>query len=113
MAWKSDGRHGNLYELMVPSKVKMDHELFIDLVWKPLVEKDIPRLYRGEERKAILYMDSAGAHIHENFIHWLIDSKIKFIPTEERMSNSPDLSPMDYAVNSIFRGICNRQEAKI
>ncbi len=28
------------------------------------------------------------------------------------MSNSPDLSPMDYGVNSIFKRRCNRHKAK-
>jgi hypothetical protein len=116
MAMKSDGCHGNLYEryikpLLGSAKSEAGSSALHRFSLKPLVEKDIPRVYPGEE-KFIQHMDSAGAHLHENTIHWLQERKIKFIMKEEWMSNLQDLSPMDYAVNSIFKRICNRQKAK-
>jgi len=90
----------------------MDHKVFIDLVLEPLFKYDVPRLYPGEEEKVIHHMDSASAHVYEKTVKWLNERKIKFISKEEWMANSPDLSPMDYSVNSIFKGICNRHEAK-
>lgn len=96
----------------VPPKAKIDYKVFIDRVLKPLFRRDVPRLYPGEEKKVILHVDSAPAHIHHETIKWLQDREINFITKEEWMANSPDLAPMDYAVNGIFKGICNGHQAK-
>lgn len=96
----------------VPPKAKMNGRMFIDLVLKPMFKRDIPRLYPGEEKKIILHMDSAGAHVKDTVVEWLQDQKIRFITKEEWMANSPDLSPMDYGVNSIFKRRCNKHKAQ-
>ncbi|OWA54330.1 hypothetical protein BV898_18738 [Hypsibius exemplaris] len=90
----------------------MNSQMFIDLILEPMFKKDVPRLYPEEEKKVILHMDSAGAHVKDRVVKWLHDREIKFITKEEWMSNSPDLSPMDYGVNSIFKKRCNRHKAK-
>ncbi len=97
---------------MVPSKVKMNHELFINDVLEPLFKNDVPRLYPGEEHKVILHMDSASSHTDWHVVEWLKNRKINFIPKEDWMSNSPDLSPMDYAINGIFKKKCNKHHGK-
>ncbi|OWA52644.1 hypothetical protein BV898_17091 [Hypsibius exemplaris] len=76
----------------VPPKAKMNGRMFIDLVLKPMLKNDILRLYPGEEKKFILHMDSAGAHVKDTVVEWLQDQKIRFITKEEWMANSPDLS---------------------
>ncbi|OQV18042.1 putative ATP synthase subunit alpha, mitochondrial [Hypsibius exemplaris] len=96
----------------VPPKAKMNSQMFIGLILEPLFKTDVPRLYQGEEKKVILHMDSAGAHVKDTVVKWLQDCEIKFITKEEWMSNSPDFSPMDYGVNSIFKKRCNRHKAK-
>ena len=60
----------------VPSKVKMNHRLFIDLVLENLVKYDIPRLYPGEEKNVILHFDSATAHVYPAVVAWLQERKI-------------------------------------
>ncbi|OQV23273.1 hypothetical protein BV898_02725 [Hypsibius exemplaris] len=90
----------------------MNSQMFINLILEPLFKKDVPRLYPGEEKRIILHMDSAGAHVKDTVVKWLQDRKLKFITKVEWMSNSPDLSPMDSGVNSIFERRCNRHKAK-
>ena len=76
-------------------------------IWK----EDIPRLYPGEESKVILHMNGARAHFHPNVVQWLETNKIKYIPAGHWPANSPDLSPMDYGINGIFKNLCNRRTA--
>ncbi|OQV11544.1 hypothetical protein BV898_14121 [Hypsibius exemplaris] len=79
----------------VPLKAKMNGSMFIDLIVKPLFKKHVPQFYPGEEKKIILHMDSAGAHVKDTVVKRIQNRKIKFITKEEWMSNSPDLFPMD------------------
>ena len=76
----------------------------------PIWKEDIPRLYPGEENKVILHMDGARAHFHPNVVQWL-ETKIKYTPAGHWPANSPDLSPMDYGINGIFKNLCNRRAA--
>jgi len=59
----------------VPPKAEMNSQMFINLILKPLFEKDVPRLYPGEEKKIILHMDSAGTHVKDTVVKWLQDRK--------------------------------------
>lgn len=70
-------------------------------ILKPIVEKDLPRLYSGEEKKVILHFDSAPSHTTPAVYKWLDTRKVKYIRKEDWMSNSPDLSSMDYGPNGI------------
>ena len=117
MVWKSDGCDGDCMRgttsaHFVPNDAKVNNEVFIKSVLEPLFEYDVPRLYPGQEKKVILHMDSAGAHVHANVVKWLCNRKINFIPKEEWFANSPDLSPMNYGMNSVFKNKCNLQKAK-
>jgi transposase len=89
----------------VPSNVKVNRWVFIEEFLKPIVENDIPRLYPGEEHKVVIHFDSAGSHTTPEVYQWLDERKVKYIKREEWLSNSPDLSPMDYGPNGIFKGI--------
>ena len=71
----------------------------------PIWKEDIPRLYPDEESKVILHMDGARAHFHPNVVQWLETNKIKYIPA----GHWPDLSPMDYGINGIFKNLCSRR----
>ena len=88
---------------MVPSNVKINGKGFIDRVLKPLFKIDVPRLYPGEERKVILHMDAASAHFSKPVLKWLKENKITYIPKQDWPSHSPDLSPMDFGVNGMFK----------
>lgn len=95
---------------VVPPNTKVDADAFIKLILRPMIEKDIPRLYGNEAKKVTFHMDSAPAHVAKKTVEWLQSHKVKYIPKEHWMSNSPDLAPMDYAINSIFKRIlkCSR-----
>jgi hypothetical protein len=85
----------------VPQTIKVDHLFFVNKILKSIVEKDIPRLYPGEERKVILHFDSATSHTTPAVYQYLDDHNVKYIRKEEWMSYSPDSSPMDYGPNGI------------
>jgi methylphosphotriester-DNA--protein-cysteine methyltransferase len=89
----------------VPPTTKVDRWFFINSILKPIVEKDIPRLYPGEEHKVVLHFDSAGSHTTPEVYAWLDERNVKYIRKEEWLSNSPDLSPMDFGPNGIFKQI--------
>ena len=95
---------------IVPENVKMNNEIFLKDVLIPIWKKDISRLYPGEERKVILPMNGARAFFHPN-VQWLETNKIKYIPAGDWPANFPDLSPMDYGINGIFKNLCNRRTA--
>jgi hypothetical protein len=89
----------------VPTTSKVDRWVFINNILKQIVEKDIPRLYPGEEHKVVLHFDSAGSHTTPEVYDWLNEHKVKYIKRAEWLSNSPDLCPMDYGPNGIFKKI--------
>ena len=88
---------------IVPQKSKVNSAFFIEHILQPMVEKDIPRLYGNKAKDVTLHMDSAPAHVSRQTVQWLEDRKIKFVPKAEWMANSPDLAPLDYGVNGIFK----------
>jgi hypothetical protein len=83
--------------------VKINSSYYVDNVLTELFAEDIPRLFPGEEKKVVFHHDSAPAHASKFIQDWLKNSGIKFIPKEHWMGNSPDLAPMDYAINGIFK----------
>ena len=89
----------------VPEKSKVNAAYFIKHILEPIVREDIPRLYPGEEHKVILHFDSAPGHVAKKTYEWLKSNQIKFIPKEDWPSNAPDLSPMDYGLNGIFKNL--------
>ena len=84
---------------VVPEKTKVSSEVFIKSILKPMITKDIPRLFGDKKQKVIFHMDSAPSHraikTQEVFDHY----KITCIPAKEWMPYSPDMAPMDYAIN--------------
>lgn len=82
---------------------KINSSYYIEHVLKPLVEKDIPRLYPGEEHKVVIHHDSAPAHASRKTQQWLEAHHPNFIRKEEWPGNSPDLAPMDFCINGLFK----------
>jgi hypothetical protein len=56
---------------IVPETLEVDEESFIDHILKLIVEKDIPRLYPGEEHKVTIHVDSAGRHVCSETTFWI------------------------------------------
>ena len=87
----------------VPDKTKVNQNFFINKILQPIVEKDIPRLYPGEEKNVILHFDLASSHTTLAVYAYLKKKKVKYISKEDWPSNSPDLSPMDFSGNGTFK----------
>ena len=100
ISWRGKSR---IY--IVPSKVKVNADAFIKFILKPMIEKDIKALYGPDAKKVVFHMDSAPAHTADKTKRWLSERNITYIHKEEWMANSPDLAPLDYAINSIFKRI--------
>ncbi|OWA54127.1 hypothetical protein BV898_18545 [Hypsibius exemplaris] len=83
----------------VPPKAKMNSQMFIDLILEPLFKKDVPRLYPGEKSHPPHGQRRGSRQGYGRQVAPRSENKIHY--EGEWMSNSPDLSPMDYGVNSI------------
>jgi hypothetical protein len=96
--------------LFVPAGVKINSDIYINTILKPMFEEDIPALYGEDLDKVVFHHDNAPAHQSAVTQDWLASSGIKFIPKEDWMGISPDLAPMDNGINGIFkRNLFNRK----
>ena len=84
-------------------EAKVNANFYINKVLKPLFQKDIPCLFRKDASSAMLHHDSPRAHTAAVTVQWLENFGYNFIPARDWPANSPDLSPMDYSVNGIFK----------
>ena len=100
-----------LWLYVVSPGTKVEAPSFVDLILKPMIQKDIKRMYGKEWKKVNFHMDSAPSHTADFTTKWLKKRKMKWIPKEHWLSNSPDLAPMDFAVNGILRRILKRRQA--
>ena len=57
---------------------KINADNFIKLILKPMLEKDIPRLYGRDAKKVTFHMDSAPAHVPVKTNQWLSDHKCRY-----------------------------------
>ncbi|OQV24934.1 putative Ras-related protein Rab-10 [Hypsibius exemplaris] len=96
----------------VPPRAKVNSDFYINKVLHPLFKKDIPRLFGKQAKMAVLHHDSAPAHKSAKTVTWLKSNGYKFIPEEDWPANSPDLSPMDYSINGIFKQRLWRRKTK-
>ncbi|OQV15059.1 hypothetical protein BV898_10818 [Hypsibius exemplaris] len=88
----------------VKPKTKINNEYYIQHVLKPLFKNDIRKLFPGELiNKVVFHHDSAPAHSSGITQEWLQNSGSKFILKEHWMGNSPDLTPIDFCVNGLFK----------
>lgn len=100
----------DIYFVEPGAKVNADY--YFKYVLRPIVEKDIPRLYPGEVAKVILHQDSAPAHTAKKTIAYLKSTGIQFIRKEDWLSNAPDAAPMDYGINGNFKRMLFNPVAK-
>jgi hypothetical protein len=59
-------------------------------------------MFGSRAHLVVLHHDSAPAHKASATVQWL-EANYNFIPAGDWPANSPDLSPMDYAINGIFK----------
>ena len=88
---------------IVPPKTKITASYFIKHVFTPMFDVDIKKLNGKETGKVLLHMDKASSHTARKTANWLNSHKIKFIPKEEWLPNSPELSPIDYFANGTLK----------
>ena len=55
-------------------------------------------------------MDSATSHTSQKTIQWLKSREIKFIPKQERLPSSPELSPVDYFANGYLKKMLKKRK---
>ncbi|OQV18860.1 hypothetical protein BV898_07114 [Hypsibius exemplaris] len=83
---------------------KINSEYYIQHVLKPIFKNDIWKLLPGELiNKVVFHHDSAPVDSSGIPQEWLQNSGIKLTPKEHWMGNSPDLAPMDFCVNGLFK----------
>jgi len=87
----------------VPPKAKVNSQFYVDHVLKPILQKDIPRLYGKFAKKVTVHHDSAPAHTTFFTYNSIVEMGYNFISKEDWPANSPDISPMDYGMNGIFK----------
>ena len=56
-------------------------------------------------------MDSGPAHTTDFTSKWMKDRKVKWIPKEHWFANSPDVAPMEFAVNGTFKKNLKKRQA--
>ena len=96
---------------IIPNGVKVNADSFIKLILAKVVRHDFPRLYGDRAKDVLLHMDSASSHLALTTVQWLKNHKVKRIPKLHWMANSPNLAPMDYAINANFKRIVKTSRA--
>ena len=88
---------------IIPKKTKITAEYFIKHVPTQMFDADVKKLYRRAAGRVVLHADSATSQTSQKAVQWLTSRKINFIPKDEWLSNSPELSPMDYFANGYLK----------
>jgi hypothetical protein len=91
---------GPLPLMKVPKNAKINADRYIDTVLRPIVEKEIPKLYPGEEEKVFIHHDKATSHTAKKTVHYANGVRENFGPTlisnQEIPVKSPDIAPLDF-----------------
>ncbi|OWA51160.1 hypothetical protein BV898_15654 [Hypsibius exemplaris] len=74
----------------VPPTNKINSAFFLNNIVKPMVEKDVPRFFPGEEHKVILHFDSASSHTTPARGQWYNVEHHRRILVTERHIHKPD-----------------------
>ena len=56
-------------------------------------------------------MDSAPAHMAKKTVQWLNDHQVKYISKAKWLASLPDLAPIVFAINGIFKRILKSRVA--
>ncbi|UYV85005.1 hypothetical protein LAZ67_X004229 [Cordylochernes scorpioides] len=98
---------------LVPSKVKVNSEFYIECVLKPVIEQ-LKDLYPGEMDKVFLHHDKASSHTSNKTQQFLQEMKdtlgLNFIRNSDIPVKSPDASPLDfYGFGMLKQRLFNRR----
>jgi len=90
---------GPLPLIRIPQNTKINADRYIADVLTPLVEKDIPKLYPGEEDKVFIHHEKASSHTAKKTRQYAEAVKENFgpeiIPNAEIPVKSPDIVHLD------------------
>ncbi|GAV04835.1 hypothetical protein RvY_15055 [Ramazzottius varieornatus] len=87
----------------IPRKAKVNADVFIQMVLRPMFDFDVPNLYGTDAHKVIFHMDCAPSHTAKKTVAWLRSRGIKFITKPEWLANSPNVSSMDFFTNGYLK----------
>ena len=83
-------------------KAKTNAEYFSKRILTPVIEKDVPRLCKGDDEKRRLAQNA------RNFLH---EGKLWYIMKQECLGNSPDFNPLDCGIDADFKSLMSGQRA--
>ena len=87
----------------VEPKAKINQEYYFDKLLTPLFESDIPEMFAGRKYKPLFHHDNAPAHSGKKTQAYLENSEFDYIPWQDWLGNSPNMSLVDFCVNGIFK----------
>lgn len=91
---------GVLPLMKVPEKIKINADVYIDYILRPMVEIELPKLYPGELSKIFIHHDKAPSHTSKKVAIYAKEIKDKYgitiIDNNEIPVKSPDISPLDF-----------------
>lgn len=96
MVWAAVSANGKSKLHFVNPKVKIDSNYYINSILKPFFKSEVPKLY--PDNSYVFHQDSAPSHRAKRTIKWLDDNKIHYLHPSRWLANSPDASPLDYAI---------------
>lgn len=90
---------------VVDGNAKVTAQYFIDNVLSKKIEEDLPRLHGKNPQKISVHFDNAKSYVAKLTQEWMEKNHPNYIPDYVWMANSPDLAPLDYAINGILKKI--------
>ena len=104
--------YGKSLIYVVPAKTKVNAKTFINSILKPMITYDIHRLSGKKKRKVIFHVDSAPSHRAAITNEFFWKQKVMHIPAQDWMPYSPDMAPMDFAINGNLKRNVKRRAAR-
>lgn len=86
--------------IKVPEKIKINADIYIDYILRPLVEIELPKLYPNELSKIFIHHDKAPSHTSKKVANYAKEIKDKYgitiIENKDIPVKSPDIAPLDF-----------------
>ncbi|GAV06718.1 hypothetical protein RvY_16659 [Ramazzottius varieornatus] len=102
LAEEDHGRHWNLLARDDES-AKATAKYFVDKILSRMVKEDLPHLYGRAAKEVTVHFDSAKSHAAKYTQNWMKVNHPRFVPYYHWMAKSPDVAPLDYAINGILK----------
>lgn len=84
----------------IPGSTKVNSDYYIAKVLKPIIEQQLPKLYKNELHKVVIHHDQASSHMSNATEAYAAEIKEKLGVTilfkEDIPVKGPDVSPLDF-----------------